>query len=49
MFIGIALTILAIVGIVKGIARKNMLLVVGSAILLVLVIAVWIYFYNNPY
>lgn len=49
MFIGIALTILAIIGIAKGIYRKNTLLVVGSALLLVLVMAVWIYFYNNPY
>lgn len=49
MFIGIALTILAIIGIAKGISRKNTLLVAGSALLLVLVMAVWIYFYNNPY
>lgn len=49
MFIGIALTIMAIIGIVTGISRKNTLLVVGSALLLVLVMVVWTYFYNNPY
>jgi hypothetical protein len=49
MFIGIALSIAAIIGIVNGIVKKNKRLVVGSSILLVFVIAVWIYFYNNPY
>lgn len=49
MFFGIALSIAAIIGIVNGIVKKNKLLLVGSAILLVFVVAVWIYFYNNPY
>lgn len=49
MFIGIALSIAAIIGILNGIIKKNKRLLVGSSILLVFVIAVWIYFYNNPY
>lgn len=49
MALSIILCIIAIIGIIYGIVNKNKLLGIVSAILLILVIAVWIYFYNNPY
>lgn len=49
MSLGIVVTLVAILGIVFGAVRKNMPLVVGSAVGLVLVVAVWVYFYLNPY
>ncbi|WP_210364259.1 hypothetical protein [Bacillus sp. REN3] len=49
MVLGIALAIAAIIGLIYGIMNKNKPLGVLSAIVLILIIAVWIYFYNNPY
>ena len=49
MVLGSALAIAAIIGLIYGIMNKNKHLGVLSAIVLILIIAVWIYFYNNPY
>lgn len=49
MFFGIALSAAAIYGMIIGIRTKRKALSIGSFLLLVFVIAVWIYFYKNPY
>jgi len=49
MVLGSALAIAAIIGLIYGIMNKNKPLGVLFAIVLILIIAVWIYFYNNPY
>ncbi len=49
MVLGIALTIASIIGIIYGIKNKNKPLSIFSVIVLIMIIAVWIYFYNNPY
>ncbi len=49
MAFGIALTIAAIIGIIYGIINRNKPLGMISRIILILIIAAWIYFYNNPY
>lgn len=49
MVIGIILVIAAIAGIIYGIKNKNILLAILSVILLLLTVALWIFFYNNPY
>lgn len=49
MALGITLAILAIIGIIYGIIKKNKPLGIVSLIVLIMIIAVWIYFYNNPY
>lgn len=49
MAYGIALSIVAIAGLIYGIIKKNKPLGIVSAIALLLIIAVWIYFYFNPY
>ncbi len=49
MALGIVLTIVSIIGIIYGIKNKNKPLAIASVIALVLIIAVWVYFYNNPY
>jgi len=49
MAFGIALVIAAIIGIIYGIINENRPLVIVSGIVLLLTIAVWVYFYNNPY
>lgn len=49
MALGIALAIIAIIGIIYGITNKNKPLGIVSVIILVMIIAVWIYFYYNPY
>ncbi len=49
MALGIALAIAAIVGIIYGIITKNKPLGIVSVIILIMIIAVWVYFYNNPY
>lgn len=49
MVLGIALAIAALVGITYGIIKKNKPLGIVSAIVLIMIIAVWIYFYNNSY
>jgi hypothetical protein len=49
MAIGIALVIAAIIAMIFGIVNKNKPLSIISAIVFLMVVAVWIYFYNNPY
>lgn len=49
MLFGFALVAASIAGIIFGIIKKNKLLIISSVILLVIVLAVWGYFYNNPY
>lgn len=49
MVLGITLAIVAIIGIIYGVNNKNKPLGIASAIVLIMIIAVWIYFYNNPY
>ena len=49
MAFGIALTIATIIGIIYGIINKNKPLGIVSVIVLIMIIAVWVYFYNNPY
>ncbi|MDD4658333.1 MAG: QVPTGV class sortase B protein-sorting domain-containing protein [Eubacteriales bacterium] len=49
MAFGIVLSIVAIAGIIYGIKNKNKAFGIVSAIALILIIAVWIYFYNHPY
>ena len=49
MAFGIALAIAAIIGIIYGIINKNKPLGIVSVIMLIMIIAIWVYFYNNPY
>jgi hypothetical protein len=49
MLLGIVLSIASIIGILYGFINKKRLLGIVSVILLILIVAVWIYFYNNPY
>lgn len=49
MALGITLAISAIIGITYGIIKKNKPLGIVSLIVLIMIIAVWVYFYNNPY
>lgn len=49
MAFGIVLSIVAVAGIIYGIKSKNKTLGIVSAIALLLIIAVWIYFYSHPY
>jgi hypothetical protein len=49
MVFGIALSLFAIAGIVEGVRKKNRRLIVTSIIGQALILAVWIYFYMNPY
>lgn len=49
MALGIAATLLAIFGIVRGFTKKNTPMIVTSIIGLVFVVAVWVYFLMNPY
>lgn len=49
MALGIALAIASIIGIIYGITNKNKPLGIVSVIVLVMIIGVWVYFYNNPY
>lgn len=49
MLLSVALFIMAMIGVIYGIVHKNKPLARASSILLIAVIAIWIYFYNNPY
>ncbi len=49
MALGIAIAIASIIGIIYGIINKNKPLGIVSVIALIMIIVVWIYFYNNPY
>jgi len=49
MALGITLAITAIIGLIYGRNKKNKPVAIVSAIVLMMIIAIWIYFYNNPY
>ena len=49
MALGIVLAIASIIGIIYGITSKYKPLGIVSVIVLAMIIAVWVYFYNNPY
>jgi uncharacterized membrane protein YfcA len=49
MVLGIALAVASVIGIIYGIINKNKPLEIVSVIVLIMILAVWIYFYNNPY
>ena len=49
MAIGIFITIASIIGIIYGIIKKNKPIGVLSVVALTMTVAVWVYFYNNPY
>lgn len=49
MALGVALAIAAIMGIIYGVMNKKKPLGIISVIVLIVIIAVWAYFYNNPY
>ncbi|OFI05855.1 hypothetical protein CLOACE_14730 [Clostridium acetireducens DSM 10703] len=49
MSFSIVLVMFAIIGIIHGIIKKNKSLGIVSVIVLIMIIAVWVYFYNNPY
>jgi hypothetical protein len=49
MILGIVLAAAGVAGVVLGIVKKIKALIIASAVVLVLVAGVWIFFYNNPY
>jgi hypothetical protein len=49
MVLGIALLTASVIGMIYGIVRKSKRLIVVSVIMSVIIIAVWMYFYSNPY
>lgn len=49
MVLGIALAIASIIGLIYGIINKNKALAIISVIMMILIMAVGIYFYQNPY
>lgn len=49
MALGIIITIAALIGIYYGIVNKRGTLVVVSAIMLILIAAIGLYFFKNPY
>ena len=49
MMLAIILAIACVIGIIFGIKNKNKALAILSSIALILLIGVWVYFYNNPY
>lgn len=49
MAIGIILALASAFGTIYGIIKKNKFISIISLIILIIVIAIWIYFYTNPY
>lgn len=49
MALGIVLAIAAIIGILYGMTNKNKALGIISVIVLIMIIAIGVYFYINPY
>jgi hypothetical protein len=49
MALGISIVISSIIGIIYGMIKKNKPLAIISVVALIMTIAVWVYFYNNPY
>jgi len=49
MAIGITIAVASIIGIIYGIRMKKKPLAILSGVALILTIAIWVYFYINPY
>lgn len=49
MAIGIVASLAAMAGIVFGAVRRNRMVVIASVVALALVVAVWAFFWFNPY
>ncbi len=49
MALGIFMTAASIIGVIYGIIKKSKPLAILSVVTLVMTIATWVYFYNNPY
>jgi len=49
MLLGYIIVTVSIVGVIYGIINRNKIVITMSILGLIGVIAVWIYFYNNPY
>jgi hypothetical protein len=49
MMLGITLLTASVIGTVYGIVKKSKTLIIVSVIVSVIIIAVWMYFYSNPY
>jgi C4-dicarboxylate transporter len=49
MVLGILIVIVSTIGITYGIIKRNKPLAIISVLALIMTIAVWVYFYNNPY
>lgn len=49
MLLAVTLLIASVLGVIYGIRNKNKPIVIVSVIMFIAIIAIWIYFYNNPY
>lgn len=49
MVFAVVAALFAIGGIVYGALRRRLVVLIGSAVVLVLVVATWAYFWFNPY
>lgn len=49
MAFGIFIAVASIIGIIYGKIKKNKPLAILSVVVLMMVIAIWVYFYYNPY
>lgn len=49
MGLGIILIIAALIGIIYGIVKKSRTLVIASALTLIVIAAIGLYFFKNPY
>lgn len=49
MALGIFIAIVSVMGIIYGRIKKNKPLATLSVLALMMMIVVWVYFYNNPY
>lgn len=49
MSLSISIVIASVIGIIYGIIKKIRPLAILSVLALLMTIAIWVYFYNNPY
>ncbi len=49
MILGVVLTLACLAGLGWGLTKKNQPMWITSSILLIVVLAVWYYFWANPY
>ncbi|MGI6728263.1 MAG: hypothetical protein ACOX4P_06925 [Anaerovoracaceae bacterium] len=49
MAFGIFIAVASIIGIIYGKIKKNKPLAILSVVALMMIIAIWVYFYYNPY